>query len=252
MAACLSAHVLADLLDDLEVGREQEVQVCVLCSEGASGGADSRTHYEGMGLLNGFGLCVGPRTVEIAALEIERALSGPKGFDQPDPLFRHGVTVVVRELFVPEHGDLTGVPSSDDVQAEAATGDVIDGGALLRRQHRVNGRDVAGGEDEDVFRCLRQARRPGVGLETAVVEVGLASEALPSGHGDHRLDTRAVCGPGQLEALGPVDRDGPFGCRNRAAVAHVDSENPEFQRVVAQDGQAGGLVGHFYLVAAIS
>ena len=58
---------------------------------------------------------------------------------------------VVLHLRLAEHLDLRLVPAGDDVEAEAAAGDVVDGGGLLGGHDRMDGRHVRGGEDAGIL-----------------------------------------------------------------------------------------------------
>src|SRR5262245_57065989 len=92
-----------------------------------------------------------------------------------------------------EHLDLWRVPPRDDVEAEAAAGNVVNGRNLLGSPHRVNGGDVKGGEDSDVLGRRRQAGGPSEGLKAPVIEVRFPAEALPPCDGHERLEPGLVC-----------------------------------------------------------
>src|SRR5438093_13215225 len=96
-------------------------------------------------------------------------------------------------LLEPKHVELCLVPAADDVEAEAATADVIGRDDLLRREHRRKDRHMHGAEHGEALGGGQQAARPGDGLERAALEIGLAAIALPAPDWHEAFDAGRVC-----------------------------------------------------------
>ena len=70
------------------------------------------------------------------------------------------IAVVVLHQRRAEHLHLRPVPAGDDVEREAAAGDVVDGGGLLGRHDRMHRQHVRGREHRRSGWCRRRCRPP--------------------------------------------------------------------------------------------
>jgi len=114
------------------------------------------------------------------AFEIERLVARPQLLQDVQPLGGAIVAVIVLHQRRAEHLDLRPVPAGDDVEREAAAGDMVDGRRLLGRHHRVDGRYMRGGEDAGIMGRGAHRRSPGKALEARAIEVGDAAETVPA------------------------------------------------------------------------
>ena len=129
---------LGDLLRRRLEGRQaSEDQVAVLRREAAPGRARARVHDHRIRLLDRLGLEHAAGDVEVLPLEVVRSVDGPELLQHLRPLVGDLVALVVLTLGQPEHRELRRVPAGDDVQPEAAAGDMVGGRAHLRGEHRV-------------------------------------------------------------------------------------------------------------------
>ena len=85
------------------------------------------------------------------ALVVKLALDGPQLLAQRDPVVGHVITHVVLFLRYPEHGDLPFIPARNNVEAKAATRNMVNGCDLFGRAYRVHGRYMKGREHTDFF-----------------------------------------------------------------------------------------------------
>ena len=122
------------------------------------------------------------------AFVIKLALYCPQLFAQRNPVVGHVITHVVLFLRHPEHGDLPFIPARNNVEAKAATGNMVNGCDLFGRAYRVHGRHMKGCEHTDFLGFSGQSSGPGERLKIAVVEVHFAAHAFPSRDGNDGLD----------------------------------------------------------------
>ena len=185
-----------------------------------------------IGLLDRLGMGLGLPDVEVRRFRIERLLLGPQALDDGQPLGAVAVAIVVRPLRAVEHLHLRREPAHHQVEGEAAVGDMVDGRGLLGGNDGMHRRHVRGRGDHDVPGRLREARRPGVGLERLAVEVGRAAEAAPARHRQGQLESHGV---GTLDDLGGV-LPGHLVGGGRVAdvepVAAIDAEHAELELLV--------------------
>jgi hypothetical protein len=109
---------------------------------------------------------------------IKRRLLCPEAEEDLQPLLAARVTVVRRVLRLPKHVALGLVPTADNVQAEAATADMIRRNDLLRREHWRKKRHVHSAEHREALGGSQQAAGPGHRLAGAALEIGRAAIAL--------------------------------------------------------------------------
>ena len=144
----------------LKAGQMHEVDVGVLGREAAPRRARPRAHDRRVGPLQRQRLGYQAGRVKEATMEVEDRLGGPEALEQFDPLRRVLVALVVRAQPQAEHAQLVCAPAGDDVDREAAAGDVIDRRGHPRDDDRVEERHVDGREDADPAGQRGQRRGP--------------------------------------------------------------------------------------------
>src|SRR5438132_3192627 len=139
-------------------------------------------------------------------------------------------------LLEPKHVELCLVPAADDVEAEAATADVIGRDDLLRREHRRKNRYMHGAEHGEALGGGQQAARPGEGFECAALEISHAAIALPAPNRHQAFEAGRVCHLGEPDIL----REGVLPAlrhRGRSAAARaVGAEDGKLEPVAADHG----------------
>ena len=145
------------------------------------------------------------------------------------------VAIVVLHHRRAEHLDLGLVPAGDDVEREAAAGDVIYGGRLLRRHDRMNGRHMRGGEDAGIARRGADGRRPGETLEARTVKVGGTAESLPASNWHQRLELHLLENPGQFQRVGPIDLQDAVDGGDRTTAVEVRSKRAELEFTIVEN-----------------
>ena len=145
------------------------------------------------------------------------------------------IAVVVLHQRRAEHFDLRPVPAGDDIEREAAAGDVIDRGRLLRRHHRMDGRHVRGGEDAGIMRRGADRRGPGKALEARAVEIGDPAESVPAADRHQRLELHRLGDFRQFQRVRPVDLEHAVDGRNGAAAVEIGAEGAELELPVVED-----------------
>ncbi len=134
-----------------------------------------------------------------------------------------------------EHLELVLEPADDDIEHEAAAGNMVDRRRLLRGRDRVHQGRMHGREHRDLLRRGSDARRPGERLEGAVVEVGGAAIAFPAADRQEGLEARRVRHAGDLEIAFPGHRPGFRSSRHGRAAAAVERHHAQLHAVVAED-----------------
>ena len=166
------------------------------------------------------------------AVEIEFAVRGPKPLDDLEPFHGQPVAVVVLHQRRAEHLHLRAVPAGHHVEREAAAGDVIDGGGLLRHHQRMDREHVRGREHRGIPGRGTDAGRPGETLEARAVEIGDAAEALPAADRHQRLELHVVGELGERQRVRPVDLERAVDGRDRAAAVEIAAEGAELELAI--------------------
>ena len=78
---------------------------------------------------------------------------------------------------------------------------MISGDDCFRGEHRMNQRNMDGGECDDIVRGGEQRRRPRQRLEARTLAIGLAAVADPARDRQHEFQTRFVSEPRSFEIL---------------------------------------------------
>src|SRR5882762_8364457 len=88
------------------------------------------------------GLALDTLELEVLAVHVERLDLFPDALDDVEPFFGIGVSAVVILQGDAEHVEFAGIPAGDDIESEAPLSDVVGGDDLLRRENRIDERDV--------------------------------------------------------------------------------------------------------------
>jgi hypothetical protein len=217
------------------VAAEHDIDhVAVFRCEMLALGRAAGVHDRGERLLDRLGLQIAFLDLEEAAIEIERLFPRPKLLDDVEPLHRAVVAVVVLHQRRAEHLDFRPIPAGDDIDGEAAVADVIDGGRLLGRHHRMDRRHVRGREDAGIVRGGAHASGPGEALEAGAVEVGLAAEAVPTADRHQRLEFHLFRNLRQRKRARPVDAQDAVDRRDGAAAIEIGAEGPELELAIVE------------------
>src|SRR5579875_1831462 len=182
LAAVLARHP-ADLRDAFAAFRYEpwlvEHQLRVAHREAQARGRRTRIHDDRTPTAPRRGGAENIVEVIKPAVIIERRFAIPDPRDDFEPFLAAFITRIVRILRMTEHPEFRRIPSANHVQSEAAMPDMIGGHALLRREHRMDQRNVHGAENGDSLRMREQTRRPNNRLERILLVVGLAAIAAP-------------------------------------------------------------------------
>ena len=150
-------------------------------------------------------MAVGLLQMEMRAVPVERLFARPQGLHHVEPFLRIAVTLrmfdrqVEAERFV-----FRLVPAGDDIEADAATADRMDGGELLGDDHRMVRRRMDRRENGEVARFRQQAGRPGDGFEHAALEIRLAAIADPARDRQHEIEAGLVEQLRELQVVVPT------------------------------------------------
>ena len=137
-----------------------EHQIAVLHRVVAAEFGGAGVHDRRVGILDRLRRQIALLDLEEAALVVERLVLGPQPLDDGDPFLGAGVAVLVGQHRLAEHLDLGLHPAGDDVEDEAAVGDVVDRRRLLGGDDRMVDGDVRGRDHADLGHGSRRCRRP--------------------------------------------------------------------------------------------
>ncbi len=226
-------HLRPDPLGIVRLHRD-EGDIAILGREMAALVGAARVHHHRVRLLDR--LRSQPAFLDLveASVEIELLLPRPQLLDDLEPFDRALVALVVLHLRLAEHLDLGLVPAGDDVEAEAAVGEMIDGGRLLRRHHRMHGRDMRGREDAGPRGRGADAGCPGERLEALSVEIGDAAEALPAPDRHQRLEAHLVTHFRERERARPFRFEHAVDLGDGAAARKIAGERAELELAIVE------------------
>src|SRR2546427_5534885 len=142
----------------------------------------------------------------------------------------------MRVLREPEHVELCLVPTTDNVEAEAAPTDVIGRDDLLGREHRRKNRYMHGTKHGQALGGGEQAARPCDGLKRAALKISRTAIALPAPDRHHGFEAGGV---GQLSEPDIVLEGVLPALRHRgrgAAARTVGAEDGKLEPVATKYG----------------
>jgi hypothetical protein len=224
-------HGSADLLEAVERG-EQDVgdfRGKSLTAGGRAGRHDRRAR-----LLHRQRIGGQPLQVVKLSLEIELRFAFQNSLDDAGP-FEALVVAVIAVDGDAVHAKLVGVPAADDVEADPAVGDVIEGRDGLGDKDRREHRHMGGDENAGFLGHRAERRRLGEGFERASPHVGFTAEAAPAGDRQNELNAGLVGKLGDFGNLLPVGLPAILGDAHRHAAAAIDAEQAELECVRAEE-----------------
>jgi hypothetical protein len=171
--------------------------------------------------------------VEEFARVVEFFFRRPQFPDHLHPFVGVGVARIMVHCFEPEHAQLLRIPAAHHVQRETPAGQMVNSGALLGRDDRVDGWYVGLAEYRGVVCQRAYPGGPGQRLVAGAIEIGCAAETLPTRHRHHRLEARAVGEGDDVAAVRPVHHEMAWRRGRGAAIADIGTENAKLQPVVA-------------------
>ena len=212
-----------------------KIKVHFTCGEVLAGGRETGVNQSRIGLLDRLGQQIAVFDLEELARVI-KILLGPQALNDLEPLAGVPVALVVFHLLGRKHFHLRREPAAHNVQAPAPMGDMVNRCALLGGHNGMNGGDVRGGEEHNIFGLGGHGRGPGIGLHAGPIKIGAPAKALPASNGHQEFESQVIGLLGNQNAMFIGGLKGGLGMGDGTPIATVLTKNTQLHFVVIKDG----------------